>query len=381
MWIAIILSLLTLAVAALAAFRPRPIDWGPLERTLDKPLDRVERALREEIARSRAETAMLHRHELETLRASVEGRLDQMRLTVDEKLQGTLERRLGESFRLVSDRLEQVHRGLGEMQSLAVGVGDLKKMLGNVKLRGGWGEVQLGLLLEQMLGPEQISRNWRPNALAGEAVEYAIRLPGRQDGEEVMLPIDAKLPTEDWLRFVGAAESGDHAAAEQAGHRLELRIRQCARDISSKYLVPPRTTDFAIMFLPVEGLYAEVIRRPELIEQLQRELRVMVAGPTTLAALLSSLQMGFRTLAVQRRSSEVWALLGAVKTEFGRFGHVLEGVRCKLEQATETMDKAAQRSRVIERKLRSVEELPAGAEALLTEDAAEEPEEDGAEVM
>jgi DNA recombination protein RmuC len=251
-------------------------------------------------------------------------------------------------------------------------------MLGNVKLRGGWGEVQLGALLEQMLGPEQIARNWRPNALAGEVVEYAIRLPGRDDGEEVMLPIDAKLPTEDWLRLVGAAESGDSAAAEQAGHRLELRIRQCARDISSKYLVPPRTTDFAIMFLPTEGLYAEVIRRPELIEQLQRELRVMVAGPTTLAALLSSLQMGFRTLAVQRRSSEVWALLGAVKTEFGRFGHVLEGVRRKLEQATETMDKAAQRSRVIERKLRSVEELPVGAEALLPEDA---PEEEEAEVM
>jgi DNA recombination protein RmuC len=236
-----------------------------------------------------------------------------------------------------------------------------------VKLRGGWGEVQLGALLDQMLAPEQLVRNWRPHTGSTEAVEFAVRLPG-SDGEEVMLPIDAKLPVEDWLRLVQAAESGDRAGVEQAGHRLEVRIRQCAREIAEKYVVPPRTTDFAIMFLPTEGLFAEVIRRPALVEQLQRDLRVMVAGPTTLAALLSSLQMGFRTLAVQRRSSEVWALLGSVRTEFGRFGHVLEGVRHRLEQATQSIDKAAQRSRVIERKLCSVEELPASDDALVLDE-------------
>lgn len=336
MTLTLVLALSTLAAALFAAFRSRPVDWGPLER----PLEKMERALRDEIARSRAESALTQGQELATLRATVE------------------------------DRLDEVHRGLGEMQSLAAGVGDLKKILSNVKLRGGWGEVQLGALLDQMLAPEQLARNWRPHAGSTEAVEFAVRLPGPNgcDGEEVMLPIDAKLPVEDWLRLVQAAEAGDRAGAEQAAHRLEIRIRQCAREIAEKYVVPPRTTDFAIMFLPTEGLFAEVIRRPQLVEQLQRELRVMVAGPTTLAALLSSLQMGFRTLAVQRRSSEVWALLGSVKSEFGRFGHVLEGVRHRLEQATQSIDKAAQRSRVIERKLRSVEELPASDDALVLDE-------------
>jgi DNA recombination protein RmuC len=286
--------------------------------------------------------------------------LDQMRATVDEKLQGTLEKRLGESFRHVSERLEQVHKGLGEMQNLATGVGDLKRVLTNVKSRGGWGEIQLAALLEHMLAPDQFARNVRIGEISGEVVEFALRLPGRGDGEEVWLPIDAKFPLEDYERLVDAQEKCHTEALEIAGKNLAQRIKAEAKTISEKYVVPPRTTDFAIMFLPNEGLYAEVIRRPGLVETIQRDNRVVIAGPTTFAALLNSLQMGFRTLTIEKRSSEVWQLLGAVKTEFGKFGEILAGVKKKLEQASQTMDDAARRSRAIERKLQVVQELPSG---------------------
>lgn len=288
------------------------------------------------------------------------GQLNQMRATVDEKLQNTLDKRLGDSFRQVSDRLEQVHKGLGEMQTLAAGVGDLKKMLTNVKVRGAWGEIQLEALLDQILSPDQYSRNVRSDESSGEVVEFAIRLPGRGDGDEspVWLPIDAKFPMEDYTRLLEAQEKADATAADIASKALASRIRSCARDICEKYLRPPRTTDFGIMFLPAEGLYAEAARRAGLIESIQRDYRVVIAGPTTFAALLNSLQMGFRTLAIQKRSSEVWKLLGAVKTQFGKFGDVLDGVRKRLEQASSSMDGAAKRSRAIERQLRSVQELP-----------------------
>ena len=289
-----------------------------------------------------------------------EDKLDQMRATVDEKLQGTLEKRLGESFKQVSDRLEQVHKGLGEMQTLAIGVGDLKRVLTNVKTRGGWGEVQLGSLLDQVLTPEQYARNVKTKEGSDENVEFAIVLPGRSSvgGDVVYLPIDAKFPTEDYQRLVQAQEAADPVAADAATAQLILRIKGCAKDIYTKYHNPPRTTDFAILFLPTEGLYAEVVRNIDLVESVQRDYRVVIAGPSNLAALLNSLQMGFRTLAVQQRSSEVWNLLGAVKTEFGRFGDVLDGVRKKLDQAARTMDDAGRRTRAIERKLKDVAALP-----------------------
>ncbi len=292
-------------------------------------------------------------------------KLEEMRRTVDEKLQGTLEKRLGESFKLVSDRLEQVHKGLGEMQTLAIGVGDLKRVLTNVKTRGTWGEVQLGNLLEQILAPEQFSRNVQTKPNSRENVEYAIRLPGRDevDGKEVLLPIDAKFPKEDYERLVDAAERSDAAAVEQAGKDLELRVRAQARDIRDKYLAPPHTTDFGILYLPTEGLYAEIARRPGLADSLQRDHRVLIVGPMTLAALLNSLQMGFRTLAIQKRSSEVWKVLGAVKSEFGKFGDTLEKVKKKLDETGNTIEDAMHRSRQLERKLKKVEALPAGEAA------------------
>jgi DNA recombination protein RmuC len=293
--------------------------------------------------------------------------LDQMRATVDEKLQGTLEKRLGESFKQVSERLEQVHKGLGEMQTLASGVGDLKRALTNVKIRGGWGEIQLEALLEEILAPEQFDRNVRTNEASDERVEFAIKLPGKDDGSKdpIWLPIDAKFPIEDYQRLVDAQERADSEAAEVSSRMLVTRIKGCAKDICDKYICPPKTTDFGIMFLPTEGLYAEVVRRTGLVETIQRECRVVIAGPTTIAALLNSLQMGFRSLAIQKRSSEVWKLLGAVKTEFGKFGDVLDGVKKKLEQATNTMDGAARRSRAIERRLRTVEDLPPSEAQLL----------------
>ena len=306
----------------------------------------------------------------ETLRAAVDAgllalrtesaqKLEEMRRTVDEKLHDTLEKRLGESFKLVSDRLEQVHKGLGEMQSLATGVGDLKKVLNNVKTRGGWGEVQLETLLEQLLTPEQFSRSvaTRPNSDA--RVDFAIRLPGREaQGAPVWLPVDAKFPREDYERLVDAAERGEMAAIEAAGKALENAVKVQAKSIHDKYVQPPHTTDFALMFLPTEGLYAEVLRRPGLADGLQRDYRVTIAGPTTLTALLNSLQMGFRTLAIEKRSSEVWKVLGAVKTEFGKFGEVLDKVSEKLEQAQKQIEQTGVRSRAIQRQLRDVEALP-----------------------
>ncbi|RJR21827.1 MAG: DNA recombination protein RmuC [Desulfobacteraceae bacterium] len=313
----------------------------------------------------------------EELRCTVEARLqniqmdnarqlEQMRQTVDEKLQGTLEKRLGESFKQVSERLEQVHKGLGEMQTLATGVGDLKKVLTNVKTRGTWGEVQLGALLEQVLNSDQFAINVATKD-GGERVEFAVKLPGQSsDRDEIVwLPIDAKFPIEDYHRLLEAQEAADTGGVDAAGRQLESRVKMCARLICEKYLNPPRTTDFGILFLPIEGLFAEIIRRTGLTESVQRESRVVIAGPTTLWAILSSLQMGFRTLAIQKRSSEVWNLLAAVKTEWTKYGDILESVQKKLSQASETLEKARTRSRAVGKRLRDVEELPAGEAAKL----------------
>lgn len=319
---------------------------------------------------------------MKELREENSQKLEQMRATVDEKLHATLEQRLGESFKLVSERLEQVHKGLGEMQTLAAGVGDLKKVLTNVKTRGTWGEMQLSGLLEQLLTPEQYAANVATKAGSADRVEYAVRLPGRDSGDQpVWLPLDAKFPQEDYQRLLDAQENADPAAVEAAAQALERRVISEGKDIFDKYIDPPNTTDFAIMFLPVEGLYAEVLRRPGLVETLQRRYRVNVTGPTTLAALLNSLQMGFRTLAIERRSSEVWSLLGAVKTEFGKFGDVLEKTRKKLQEASNTMDQASVRTRAISRRLREVQELPAAdATRLLgAQDTDADAEADGGE--
>lgn len=310
---------------------------------------------------------------LTELQTRNEAKLEEMRKTVDEKLQTTLERRLGESFKLVSERLELVHRGLGEMQQIAAGVGDLKKVLTNIKTRGTWGEVQLGALLEQVLTAEQYGVNIAPKPRSAERVEYAIKLPGREEGEvPVWLPIDAKFPQEDYQRLVEASDRGDAMAAELAIKALEARLRQQARDIRDKYLAPPYTTDFGILFLPSEGLYAEALRRPGLADTIQQESRVVLAGPTTLAALLNSLQMGFRTLAIQKRSSEVWKVLGAVKTEFGRFGEVLDKVKEKLDQASKQIEDTQHRSRQIDKRLRDVEALPANEPNPLPPDLSDE---------
>jgi DNA recombination protein RmuC len=297
---------------------------------------------------------------LSELRDDNARRLEQMRLTVDEKLQGTLEKRLGDSFKQVSERLEQVHRGLGEMQTLATGVGDLKKVLTNVKTRGGWGEVQLGALLEQMLTPSQFERNVRTKSESSESVEYGIKLPGRGEDQDsvVWLPVDSKFPTEDYQRLVDAQERADLIALEESTKALRQHVLQSAKDIASKYLNPPITTDFAIMFVPTEGLFAEIIRQPGVFEELQNRHRVILAGPTTFAALLNSLQMGFRTLTIQKQSSEVWRTLGQLKTEFGKFGDSLDAVKKKLQEASNKMDDVGRRSRAVERQLRNVEELP-----------------------
>jgi DNA recombination protein RmuC len=306
--------------------------------------------------------------QIRALQESNEKKLDQMRQTVDEKLQSTLEKRLGESFKLVSERLESVQRGLGEMQNLANGVGDLKRVLTNVKTRGTWGEVQLGAILDQILTPEQYDKNVRTRANSADSVEFAVRLPGPDLdlNSVVWLPIDSKFPQEDYQRLLAAAESADSDGVEKALAALTRSLLNSAKDIAAKYLDPPRTTDFAIMFLPTEGLYAEVLRQPGLVEKLQQDYRVVAVGPTTLAATLSSLRMGFRTLAIEKRSSEVWEILSAVKTEFGRFGEVLGKVRKQLATAANTIDQTEVRTRAMERKLKSVEELPVGrAEKLL----------------
>ncbi|SVA84895.1 uncharacterized protein METZ01_LOCUS137749 [marine metagenome] len=299
--------------------------------------------------------------QMRSLQESNEKKLDQMRQTVDEKLQNTLEKRLGESFKIVSDRLEAVHRGLGDMQNLAGGVGDLKRMLTNVKARGTWGEFQLGDILEQILTPSQYAKNVQPNSRSGETVEYAVRLPGARGDEDstVWLPIDSKFPQEDYQRLIDAEEIADSDAVEKSRRDLIRAIEKFAKDINSKYIDPPQTTDFAIMFLPTEGLYSEVLRYPGLGEKLQNEYRVTVAGPTTLSALLNSLRMGFRTLAIEKRSSEVWNILAAVKTEFGKFEEILTKVKKQLDTASNTIDQTSVRTRSMERKLREVEELPA----------------------
>lgn len=304
-------------------------------------------------------------------------RLEEMRKTVDEKLHATLEQRLGESFKLVSDRLEKVHQGLGEMQQLAIGVGDLKRVLTNVKTRGTWGEVQLEMLLEQILTPEQYAKNVETVPGTRERVEFAIKLPGTDNGlTPVWMPIDAKFPKEQYERLAEAADRADAEGVAVAGQELERAVRLEAKKIAEKYLSPPLTTDFAILFLPTEGLYAEVIRRPGLADELQRVHRVSIAGPSTLSALLNSLQMGFRTLALEKRTSEVWQVLGAVKTEFGKFGDVLAATRTTLERAAKNIEMAETRSRQMARKLKSVEALPSGeAQRLL---AAEPLDEGGA---
>lgn len=338
------------------------------------------KAFGEQITGSLNQLSQRNAEGIETLRQTLEAKLssiqsdnnqklEQMRQTVDEKLHNTLEQRLGESFKLVSERLELVHKGLGEMQTLASGVGDLKKVLSNVKVRGTWGEVQLENLLEQVLSPEQYAKNVSTRSRSNERVEFAIKLPGRDEASSVVwLPIDAKFPLEDYQKLLDAQEMGDLVSMEEAGRALEMRIREEAKSIRDKYLEPPHTTDFGLLFLPIEGLYAEVIRRPGLCDYLQRECRVTVTGPTTLTAILNSLQMGFRTLAIEKRSGEVWQVLGAVKTEFGKFGDVLAKTKKKLDEARNTIDQAEVRSRAIDRRLRQVESLPASeAQTLLDE--------------
>ena len=308
--------------------------------------------------------------QLRTLQEDNSKKLEQMRATVDEKLHTTLEKRLGESFKQVSDRLEQVYKGLGEMRTLAAGVGDLKKVLTNVKTRGTWGEIRLSHILEQILTPDQYEVNVATKKNSNDRVEFAIKLPGQATEKDkvVWMPIDSKFPQEDYQRLMDAQEAADKELADKSIRNLEMRIKAEAKYIKDKYLDPPHTTDFGIMFLPVEGLYAEVLRRPGLCDNLQREHRIVVAGPTTLAALLNSLQMGFRTLAIEKRSSEVWELLGMVKTEFGKFGDVLAKTKKKLQEASNTIDQAEVRTRAIERKLRDVQDIPQADTAELIEE-------------
>ena len=361
-----------------------------LQKTLADTLATQLQSLSENNARRLQEVRGALQQELARLQQGNAEKLDEMRRTVDEKLQTTLEQRLGESFRQVAERLEQVHRGLGEMHTLAQGVGDLKHLLANVKTRGifgeaqlaslleqvftpeqyaaqvatrgAWGEVQLEALLEQVLAAGQFEKNVMTRPGSGERVEFAIRLPGRgEDGESVWLPIDAKFPTEDYERLLDAQQRADAPAAEAAARALEARLRQEARSMADKYLQPPHTTDFGILFLPAEGLYAEALRRPGLLQALQRECRITLAGPVTLLAMLNSLQMGFRTLALQKRSSEVWQVLGAVKTEFGKFGDVLTRIRSQTQTVLNTLEQAQTRSNVMHRALKQVEALPESA--------------------
>jgi len=337
---------------------------GALSETLVQQLQ----GMGESNARRIAEVRATLEAQLAQLQTSNAAKLDEMRHTVDEKLQSTLQARLGESFKQVAERLELVHRGLGEMQTLAQGVGDLKHLLTNVKTRGMFGEAQLGALLEQVLAPEQYAAQVATRPGSREVVDFAIHLPGKSDGgqEPVWLPIDAKFPSEDYERLLDAQQRADAAGAEAAAKALEARIRLEAKSIAEKYVEPPYTTDFAILFLPAEGLYAEVLRRPGLMESLQREYRITLAGPTTLLAMLNSLQMGFRTLALERRSSEVWQVLGAVKTEFAKFGDVLDKVKRQTQTMLNTLDETGRRTRALDRKLRAVESLPqAQVQALL----------------
>ncbi|HIF63291.1 MAG TPA: DNA recombination protein RmuC [Deltaproteobacteria bacterium] len=338
-------------------------DAGRLRGEVNQQLERVQTSLGSVQTSLGKSTDQLRGTLEERLREMQEGnakKLDEMRQTVDEKLQGTLEKRLGESFKLVSERLEAVQKGLGEMQELAGGVRDLKSVLTNVKARGTWGEVQLGALLEQVLTPSQYDRNVKTREGSDDLVEFAVRLPGSRDEPDscVWMPIDSKFPQEDYLRLVDAADRADAEGVAEASKALVRVVKKSAADIAGKYLDPPRTTDFAILFLPTEGLYAEVIRQPGLVEDLQSSHRVTVAGPSTLLAQLNALRMGFRTLAIEERSSEVWKVLGAVKSEFGKFGDVLAKVKKQLNTAASTIEQTETRTRAMERKLRSVEELP-----------------------
>lgn len=330
-----------------------------LQKTLADTLALQLGSVSESNARRMAEIRQTLETQLAQLQTTNAAKLDEMRATVDEKLQATLQTRLGESFKQVAERLEQVHKGLGEMQTLAQGVGDLKHLLSNVKTRGMFGEAQLEALLEQVFVPDQYAAQVATIPGSKNVVDFAIRLPGRaDDGAPLWLPIDAKFPNEDYERLLDAQGRADPLAAEAAAKALEARIRLEARSMNEKYVEPPHTTDFAILFLPTEGLYAEVLRRPGLMESLQRDHRVTLAGPTTLLAILSSLQMGFRTLALEKRSSEVWQVLGAVKNEFGKFGDVLAKVKSQTETVLKTLDNAQVRSRAMDRALKKVESLP-----------------------
>ena len=369
-------------IVAVVILLTRRGNQGPATE-LAKRLETIDRSLRDEFSRNREEAGAAAKNQREELARSLEGvrsivdvrlrqlqddnaqQIDKMRATVDEKLQGTLEKRLGESFKLVSDRLEQVHQGLGAMRQLASDVGGLQRVLTNVKTRGGWSEWQLGVLLDEMLTPEQFAKNMRTRDDTDERVEFAIKLPGDENGAPVWLPIDAKFPMEHYDRLAAAQEKADPAAVESAIKTLETQLKRCAKDICEKYINPPKTTDFALLFLPSEGLYAEAIRRVGLVQNVQRDCRVTFVGPTTLAALLNSLQMGFRTLAIQKRSSEVWNLLAAVKTEFNKFGESLSAVKEKIDQASRKMEDVDVRSRAITKKLRDVEELPSNPQPLL----------------
>ena len=385
------IALLTLACAALAVvlllvnlFRTKTVaDPEAARRELRDELRSARdeargsaRELREEVTKSiDATQASLDRvrgtldQRLRELQEGNERKLDEMRRTVDEKLHDTLEKRLGESFKLVSDRLDTVHKGLGEMQQLATGVGDLKRVLTNVKARGTWAEVQLGAILEQVLTPDQFSKNVSIRPDTAERVEFAVRLPGPLDDPAscVWLPIDSKFPQEDWLRLQDASDHGDVPGVQAASDALIRTVRGSAKEIHDKYVHPPASTDFAIMFLATEGLFAEVLRHPSVVSDLQQQYRVVVAGPTTLAAILTSLRMGFQTLVVEQRAAEVWRVLGAVKTEFGKFGDVLDKVQRQLTTASRTIEETGQRSRAMEKKLRSAERLPDAEAAMVLE--------------
>ncbi len=393
--LAIAIALLIVAVCQLAAVRRRQDNDAPL-KALEEKLTQVQSELRAGqqasaqsvqsmsqvllTAQGQANQAMTE--SLENIRRAVSGQLDtirqentrqleQMRQTVDEKLQKTLDDRISQSFRLVNERLEQVYTGLGEMRTLASGVGDLKKVLSNVKTRGVLGEFQLGAILEQIMSPEQYEANVKTRLGSTHYVEYAIKLPGNDDGT-VWLPIDAKFPTDAYTQMLDAYETNDPDAVKAAGSALDARIRSFAKDIRDKYIDPPNTTDFAIMFLPIEGLYAEVVRRG-LVEVLQRDYHVNIAGPTTMAAVLNSLQMGFRTLAIQKRSGEVWKVLGAVKTEFEKFSGAVKAAQTRLEQASDELDKlVGVRTRQIQRKLATVTTLPDAEAVALIEEGADE---------
>jgi len=338
-----------------------------MQKSLTDTLNTQLQGLSEANARRIAEVRQTLETQLNAMQQTNAAKLDEMRQTVDEKLQTTLEARLGESFKQVAERLEQVHHGLGQMQTLAQGVGDLQRVLTNVKTRGMFGEVQLEALLEQVLTPEQYSRQVETKPRSNQRVDFAIRFPGRStDGAPVWLPIDAKFPREDYERLLDAHDHADAAGVESAGRALEVRIREEAKSICESYLCPPYTTDFAILFLPIESLYAEVLRRPGLMDKIQRDYRVTLAGPTTLLAMLNSLHMGFRTLALEQQASEVWKVLGAVKTEFERYGEWVARIKEQVQKASDTLEKADTRTKQMRRALKVVEALPdAEAQSLL----------------